>query len=118
MKRTNETETLKEAIQLFKLKQADALFQLKNQYHHTCESLKPLNLIKKAFGQIATSAEFKGNILSKALGIATGYFNRKVLLGSTYNPIKRILGTLLQFVMTNLVKKDSEKSKDNNFQSI
>ena len=118
MKKRNETETLKEAILVLKLKQAEYLLQLKDQYYYTYESLKPINIIKKAFGQMATSSEFKGNILSNVIGITTGYLTKKVLLGSTHNPIKRILGTLLQFVITNVVTKHAEKPKENELQNV
>ena len=94
-----------------KMKQAEELVQLKDQYQYTIESLKPLNLIKNAFGLMATSPEIKGNILNNIVGMTTGYLTKKVLLGSTHNPIKRILGTMLQFVITNLVTKHSEASK-------
>ncbi|MDI6033453.1 hypothetical protein QLS91_10245 [Flavobacterium sp. LB2P84] len=111
MKKINQTEILKETILLMKMKQAEELVQLKDQYHYTIESLKPLNLIKNAFGLMATSPEIKGNILSNIVGMTTGYLTKKVLLGSTHNPIKRILGTVLQFVITNVVTKHSETSK-------
>jgi hypothetical protein len=111
MKKINQTEILKETILLMKMKQAEELVQLKDQYHYTIESLKPLNLIKNAFGLMATSPEIKGNILSNIVGMTTGYLTKKVLLGSTHNPIKRILGTLLQFVITNVVTKHSDTSK-------
>ena len=111
MKKINQTEVLKETILLMKMKQAEELVQLKDQYHYTIESLKPLNLIKNAFGLIATSPEIKGNILSNLVGMTTGYLTKKVLLGSTHNPIKRILGTVLQFVITNVATKHSETSK-------
>ena len=118
MEKRNETETLKEAILVLKLKQAEYFLQLKDQYYYTYESLKPINIIKKAFGQMATSSEFKGNILSNVIGITTGYLTKKVLLGSTHNPIKRILGTLLQFVITNIVTKHAEKPKENELQNV
>ena len=111
MKKINQTEVLKETILLMKMKQAEELVQLKDQYHYTIESLKPLNLIKNAFGLIATSPEIKGNILSNLVGMTTGYLTKKVLLGSTHNPIKRILGTVLQFVITNVATKHSDTSK-------
>jgi hypothetical protein len=111
MKKIHQTEILKETIILMKMKQAEELVQLKDQYQYTIESLKPLNLIKNAFGLMTTSPEIKGNILNNIVGMTTGYLTKKVLLGSTHNPIKRILGTMLQFVITNLVTKHSEASK-------
>ena len=114
MKKINETQILKETILLMKMKQSEEFLQLKDQYLYTFESLKPLNLIKNAFGQLATSSEFKGNILSNVIGISAGYLTKKVLLSSTHSPIKRILGTLLQFVITNMVTKHSGKSTQEN----
>ena len=118
MKKINQTVILKETILLMKMKQADELIQLKEQYFYTIESLKPLNLIKKTFGLVATSPEIKGNILSNFLGMTTGYLTKKVLLGGTHNPIKRILGTILQFAVTNIVTKQSEKKIDNDLQNV
>ncbi|MFV8355891.1 hypothetical protein ACNQGB_06885 [Flavobacterium sp. XS1P32] len=108
MKKQQETEILKEAIALLKVKQAEDLMQLKDQYYDTYESLKPVNLIKNAFGQLTTTTEFKGNILNSVIGIASGYVTKKVLLGSTHNPIKKVLGTILQFAITNFVSKKAE----------
>lgn len=110
MKKSNHTATLKEAIQLLKLKQADDLFELKEHYYYTYESLKPVNIIKKTLGNIAHSSEFKGNLLSTVIGLSTGYLTKKVLIGSSHNPVKKILGTLLQFVITNVVVKRTEKT--------
>ena len=118
MKKLNQTDILKETILLMKIKQADELAQLKDQYHYTLESLKPLNLIKNAFAVVATSPEIKGNILSNIVGMTTGYLTKKVVLGGTHNPIKRILGTILQFAITNIVTKQSEKKIDNDLQNV
>ena len=108
MKKINESEMLQEAIQILKEKKAFELVQLKEQYHVTYENLQPVNLIKNAFGQLTTSTEFKGNILNSIIGIASGYLTKKVLLGSTHNPIKKVLGTILQFAITNFVSKKAE----------
>jgi hypothetical protein len=111
METINETDKLKKTIQFLKIKQASELASLKEQYQHTYESLKPLNLIKNVFGQIATSSDLKGNILNSVVGISTGYLTKKILIGSTHNPIKRILGTVLQFFITNIVTKNSDIPK-------
>lgn len=112
MKKVNETETLKEAIHLLKLKQSNELMILKDQYHYTIESLKPLTLIKNLFTDMTTSPNLKGNLIQNVIGLTAGYITKKVLVGSTHNPIKRIFGTLLQFVVTNIATKHSERSKE------
>lgn len=111
MEKINESAVLKEAILLLKQKQALELTELKNQYHVTYESLLPVNIMKRAFGQMTSAPEFKGNLISNVIGLTTGYLTKKVLIGSTHNPIKRILGSVLQFVITNVVTKHTDISK-------
>lgn len=118
MKKSNHTETLKEAIQLLKLKQDQDLLELKDQYFYTYESLKPANLIKTAIGHLAHSSEFKANVLSNVVGLATGYLSKKILIGSTHSPVKRILGTLLQFVITTAVSKQTEKTIETELENV
>ena len=111
MKKINETDALNQAIVILENKQSEDLELLKQQFQLTYESLKPLNLIKNAFSEMTTATDLKGNLLSNAIGMATGFLTKKVLLGSTHNPIKKILGTLLQFVITNVVSKHSDALK-------
>jgi hypothetical protein len=111
MKKINQTDTLNETIALLENKQTLELRSLKQQFELTYESLKPLNIIKNVFSEMTTSSDIKGNLISNVIGMSTGYLTKKVLLGSTHNPIKRILGTLLQFVITNVVTKHSDNIK-------
>lgn len=111
MKPINATDTLQEMIVLLQKKQTVELMQLKDQYHYTYESLRPLNIVKNIFTDMTTSAELRGNLINNIVGISTGYLTKKVMLGATHNPIKRILGTLLQFVITNVVTKYSNTPK-------
>ena len=114
MKELNETDTLNETIALLEYKQDRELMILKEQFQLTYESLKPLNLIKNAFSEMTNSPDIKGNILNNVIGLSTGYLSKRILLGSTHNPIKRILGSVLQFVVANVVTKktDSFTSKE------
>ena len=109
MKMNNESQVLQQAIQLLKEKQALELAQLTEQYHRTYESLQPVNLIKNVFGQLTNSSEIKGNILNSVIGLVSGYATKKVVLGSTHNPVKKILGAVLQFAITNFVSKKAEE---------
>ena len=118
MKKINETAALKEAIHLSKLKQANELMMLKHQYHSTIESLKPVTLIKNLFSDLTTSPSIKRNLFQSVIGMTAGYLTKRVLVGSTHNPIKRIFGILLQFVVTNITTKHSDKSKEYDSQSI
>jgi len=113
MNKINHTKTLQEAIQLLKIQQVGQLDLLKEQYQYTYESLKPINIIKRTFSQLTSTAEFKGNVVSNIIGIGTGYLTKKVLLGSTHNIFKKVLGTVIQLAITNVVTKKTEKTIDN-----
>lgn len=107
MKNKNETDALNEAIILLQDKRAKQFELLKEQLHATYESLKPFNLIKSTFQQISSSPEIKNNIFSTAIGIGTGLLSKKLWLGSSQNPVKKLFGTFLQFATANFVSKHS-----------
>lgn len=111
MKMKNETDALNETIVLLQNKRAEELKLLKEQFHLTYESLKPINLIKSTFHEVTASPEIKNNILNNAIGLTTGYLSRKVLVGASHNPIKKIFGILLQFAIANVVSKHTDTIK-------
>ncbi len=105
MNNKNSIEILNKAIQELKTKQVSEIVLLKAQFEKTYESLKPLNLIKNTINEVATSPDLRKNITNNAIGLATGYLSKKFLLGSTHNPFKKILGTILEFGIANFVAK-------------
>ena len=110
MKTTSEKENLLVMIQSLKHQQAIELEGVQEQIHLAYESLKPLNIIKSTFFEATSSPDIKHNLMNGVIGLATGYASKKLLFGTTHNPIKKIVGSLLQYVVTNLVgrRKDSE----------
>jgi hypothetical protein len=111
MKKRNETDTLKETIALLEYRQSQELRILKEQFEVTYDSLKPLNIIKRVYSEMTTSPDLKGNLLSNAIAMATGYITRKVIVRSSHNPFKRLLGNVLQFAITNIVSKRTDPAK-------
>jgi hypothetical protein len=107
----NEIESLKETITSLKDKQAHELKLIKGHLHDIYEDLKPINLIKNTIQEIACSQEIKSNLVNNAIGLGAGHLSRKILIGSTHNPIKKIAGTILQFAITNLATKHSKSIK-------
>ncbi len=103
----NKTDALKEAIDILENKQKYELSLLREQFHITSQSLKPINLIKHTFSEVGASPEVKDGILSNAIGLTTGYLSKKILLGATRNPITKMLGTVVQFTVSNFVAKNS-----------
>jgi len=113
MKETNEITALRNNISLLQAKQAEKLQSLKTQLHLTFESLKPVNLIKNTFNDVTSSPEVKNSLVNNAIGLATGYISKKLLIGGTHNPIKKILGALVEFSVASFVAKRADTFSTN-----
>jgi hypothetical protein len=111
MKKITSIAELREAIGLLEIKQVNEGRLLKEQFKNTYESLKPINLIKNTFNELTAAPDFKGNFLNTTLGLATGYFSKKVVIGATHNPLKQLFGTLLQIGVTSIVSKNTDRIK-------
>lgn len=94
---------LKIAIQLSEAEQAEKLKLLKEQFHLTYESFKPANLIANTLNDIAKSPYLIDNILGTVMGLVTGFYSQRLILNPAGNKLKKLLGVVLQFGVTNLV---------------
>lgn len=111
MKKNNETEVLNELIIIQEMKYANDLAQLKNQFNVAYESIKPLNVVKNLIHEVTSSPEIKNDLLSNVIGFGTGFLSKKLLLGSSHNPIRKVFGVLFEFAVANTVSKHSESIK-------
>jgi hypothetical protein len=102
---------LNAAILLLENKQAQKGLLLKEQLELTYESLRPINLIKSTIKELVTAPNFKEDILNTSIGLAAGYFSKKLAVGSTKNPLKQILGSFLQMGVTGVVSKNADDIK-------
>jgi hypothetical protein len=107
----NTVEKLQEEILLLENRQAHELQELKEHLHLVHESLKPSAMVKNLFSEVTESPDIRGNLLNTAIGVTTGYLASKVLVGSTHNPIKKLMGTVLQFAISNLVSHHTDGIK-------
>ena len=111
MEKINSAIGLRNAILQLESKQAEEVKTLKEQIHASYESMKPINLIKSTFHQIAESEDLKDNILNTSLGFATGYLSKILFQGASHSPLRKLLGTALMFGVTNVVAKHPVKIK-------
>ena len=103
MQNITSTLALKDAIQLLEADQAVKGQLLKEQFYITYKSLKPVNLLKNSLHDISSSPYLIDNILSTAMGIASGFLTNKIFVGRSGNIVRNLLGTILQFGVTNVV---------------
>ncbi len=123
MKKITNAIELKEAIQELEIKQVNEGIAIKEQLNVIKENIKPVNLIKNTFKEAAVSSSIKDNMLTGIIGLVAGYLTKKVVFGSTVNPIKKMAGTLLQIAVagsapqiksvgTSLLKRFFNRSKE------
>ena len=111
MKKSTSADKLRESVLLLELKQANDWILLKEQFHATYESLKPINIIKNTFEEAVSAPDLKTNIVNAAIGITTGFIAKKVLIGKTYNPFTKLIGIILEIGVTKIAAKNADGIK-------
>ena len=112
MKTTNEKAVLEAKIAFLKQQQSDNFVALKQQYDATIESFKPINLIKSASLEFISSSDLKSNLIKGAINFGANYLSKSLLNQNSVNPIKRVLGKVLKFVLKNSIGKNRRKYID------
>ena len=111
MKKITTLIELKEEILLLEAEHTNNTIALKEEFKLTYYSLKPLNLIKDTLKELTTVPDFKLGLVNSTIGIGAGYVAKKAVIGTTQNPIKKLLGTLLQVGITGIVSKNGDGIK-------
>jgi len=88
-----------------KIIQEEALL---NELDAAYESLKPLNVLKKA----ASSPVVRNNLLKGAIGLGAGILSKNLIVGSAAGFLKKVVGNVLEFGIAALVAKNSGKIKE------
>lgn len=105
MKSPSAADLLSIEIAKLEKKQEVELLELKQSLREKYESLKPINIIKRTFSQLTSSADVKSSIVSEIAGITAGALSSKLLFGKSRNPLKVIGGLLFQFLIATYVSK-------------
>ena len=100
MSSISSSAELKEAIQLLEMEQMVIGQDLKEQVNVISESLRPVNLIRSTLSDVASSDYIIGNLAGTALAVGTGYISRKLITGSSLNPIRKLIGSAFQLAVT------------------
>jgi hypothetical protein len=107
MQEISSAAGLKNAIQLLEAEQEISKQLLKEQFYITYENLKPIALLKNAIKEISSSPHLVDNLSGTLMGLASGYLTKKMFVGSSGNLIRKLIGSVLQFGVTNVVAQHS-----------
>ena len=98
---------LKDAIQVLEVEQGIKEQLFKEQLYLTYESLKPINILKKTLKELGSSPYLMDNISGTAMGLASGFLSKKIFVGASGSIIRKLIGSILQFGITNVVAQNS-----------
>lgn len=111
MQKINSEARLREAIVKLEYRRTQEEIILREQFHLTCENLKPINVIKSAFKEVVGSTEIKDNVVNTTVGLITGYVSKLLFVNVSHSPLRKLLGIALQFGVTKFVAKNPEAVK-------
>lgn len=109
-KNSKEQQKIHNTIELLRLKQAQQLSDIKQQYTVTSQSLKPSKIIAKTILDLSQEPKLKGTVSNSILSIMTGFLSRKAIVGNSDTFFKSIIGYIVQLTTTRIV---SNKIKSN-----
>ena len=107
MENISSVDGLKNAIQILEVEQAEKLKRLKEQSLLSIEIIKPMNLLKSAVKDMVSSPRVFDSMLETGLGLATGFLTKKLIIGSSVNIIRRLIGGALQLGITSVATRNS-----------
>ena len=111
MENITTTEEPKNAIELMEFEKLYKGQIVKEQLLIVHEALKPFNLIKSTISEATSSPYLIDNILGAAVGLASGYVSRKIVIGRSANVLRKLIGSALQFGVTNVVARHADSIK-------
>lgn len=111
MNKITSIDELRDSIFLLEMKRANDWCLLKEELHTTYENLKPVNIIKNKFMDLASTPNLQSTVVNSVIGLATGFIAKKVFIGTSHNPIKKILGIILEIAVANKVSKNADGIK-------
>lgn len=103
MKKTNSHARLEDLISTKEAEYKIEGEQLRVEFHHAFNSLKPGNLIKSAFNDAISVPDLKNKVVNNAVGYASGFFARKMVVGKTHGVLPTILGMVIERTVANQV---------------
>lgn len=103
MQKDTPYSELQTAIHALSIVQAESGKQLKMQLLLTYESLQPVSIFKSIINEATASPNFIESISGSLMGLLGGYLSRKISVGTSHNPFRRLFGSVLQFGITNII---------------
>ena len=107
MEITTTTE-LKKAIERLKIKNEEQKLLIRHDFNTAIESLTPSGLLKSAAKNIAANPDIATSAVGTTLAVGAGVLSKKIIMGSSKNIFKNLLGTVVEFAVIGGFRKNAE----------
>lgn len=111
MREITTVEELQYSIRKLELKQAVQSELLKEDFFYTYDRFRLINLLKSALKQKIGSQTEVTDVIGMAIGLATGYLTKRIFVGTSGNPFRKLLGSVLQLGVLSYVSRHSSGAK-------
>lgn len=111
MEKADASAILKRLILVKESEQYQKGKLLKEHFHLTYESLKPINIIKNTLKEAVSISAFKNNLVNTAIGITSGFITKKILIGKSNNPFAKLFGIVLEMAVAGKVTNHADEIK-------
>jgi hypothetical protein len=111
MQNITSSAALKDAIQMMEVEQGIQAQLFKDQLLLTVDSMRPVNVLRSTLHDISSSPKLIDNILGLTMGITSGFLTNKIFVGASGNLLRKLLGSVLQFGVTNAVAQHPDTIK-------
>jgi len=78
--------------------------EIKVQFRDLADSVSPKNLLKSAVRTVVGTPGLKTTAIDTAVGAFAGNIGRRLVVGGSGNFVRKLAGTAVKFVLTNLVR--------------
>lgn len=102
---------LRAAILRLEYQQAEEGKALKEQFQLAYNSVKPANIILNTLKDLGDSSFVKDGFLNTSVGFGTGYLSKIIFQGVVNSPVKKLLGSVLMYGITNFVSRNPDGIK-------
>jgi len=109
MKTPKQTDVLDHKIAALKIKRAAELVELKQQYFAVQNSFSIVNIVEQSASEFLHTATNKNNLFGTITSVIGGYLSKRMIVGESKNPFKKIIGYGVQFAVTKLLSKITNK---------
>jgi hypothetical protein len=104
-------EELKNSIEALEIRQNEEMAFIKNEFQNGLQQLNPIHMIKSTFLNKSHTSGIKESLLATTVGLVAGYVSKKLFIGMSHNPVKKVAGTLVLIAITNIVASHPEQVK-------